>query len=43
MDKKNLSEYDICTKYIISALTKASRDIHSQILKKSLSIGRDIE
>ena len=31
MNKKDLSERDICTKYITPALKKAGWDIHSQI------------
>ena len=31
MDKKSLSERDICTKYITPALKDASWDIHKQI------------
>nr|WP_027371329.1 DEAD/DEAH box helicase family protein [Desulfovermiculus halophilus] len=31
MDKRSLSERDICTKYITPALKKAGWDIHSQV------------
>ncbi len=34
MDKKQLSERDICTKYITPAVTGAGWDLHSQIREK---------
>lgn len=34
MDKKNLSERDICTKYITPAIEKAGWDKHSQLLEE---------
>jgi len=43
MDKKKLSERDICTKYITPALKKAGWDIHTQILEEvTLTAGRVI-
>ncbi len=43
MDKKDLSERDICTKYITPALKKAGWDIHSQIREEvTLTAGRVI-
>lgn len=43
MDKKDLSERDICTKYITPALKKAGWDIHSQIREEvMLTAGRII-
>lgn len=43
MDKKKLSERDICTKYITPALKKAGWDIHSQIREEvTLTAGRVI-
>ncbi len=34
MDKKSLSERDICTKYITPAVVKAGWDIHAQLLEE---------
>ena len=34
MDKKNLSERDICTKYITPAIQNAGWDIRSQVLEE---------
>ena len=43
MDKKDLSERDICTKYITPALKQAGWDIHSQIREEvTLTAGRVI-
>lgn len=43
MDKKKLSERDICTKYITPALKKAGWDIHTQIREEeTLTAGRVI-
>jgi len=43
MDKKDLSERDICTKYITPALKRAGWDIHSQIREEvTLTAGRVI-
>lgn len=43
MNKKDLSERDICTKYITPALKKAGWDIHSQIREEvTLTAGRVI-
>jgi type I restriction enzyme, R subunit len=43
MDKKSLSERDICTKYITPALEKAGWDIHKQVREeKSFTDGRII-
>ncbi len=41
MDKKKLTERDICTKYILPALKKSGWDIHTQIREEvSLTAGR---
>lgn len=41
MDKKKLTERDICTKYILPAVKKAGWDIHTQIREEvSLTAGR---
>ncbi|TQF71895.1 EcoAI/FtnUII family type I restriction enzme subunit R [Pseudoalteromonas luteoviolacea] len=41
MDKKKLTERDICTKFILPAVKKAGWDIHSQIREEvSLTAGR---
>ncbi len=43
MDKKQLTERDICTKFILPAVKKAGWDIHSQIREEvSLTAGRVI-
>lgn len=43
IDKKNLSERDICTKYITPAITRAGWDLHSQIREEvSFTKGRII-
>ncbi|MDC9728235.1 MAG: DEAD/DEAH box helicase family protein [Methyloprofundus sp.] len=43
MDKKQLSERDICTKYILPAIKKAGWDIHTQIREEvNLTAGRVI-
>lgn len=43
MNKKDLSERDICTKYITPALKKSGWDIHSQIREEvTLTAGRVI-
>ncbi|MBL4753703.1 MAG: DEAD/DEAH box helicase family protein [Flavobacteriales bacterium] len=43
MDKKKLTERDICTKYILPAVKQAGWDIHSQIREEvSLTAGRVI-
>ncbi|OQK15722.1 hypothetical protein AU255_16060 [Methyloprofundus sedimenti] len=43
MDKKKLTERDICTKYILPAIKKAGWDIHSQIREEvQLTAGRVI-
>jgi type I restriction enzyme R subunit len=43
MDKRSLSERDICTKYITPALKKAGWDIHSQVREEvTLTHGRII-
>ena len=43
MDKKDLSERDICTKYITPALKASGWDIHSQIREEvTLTAGRVI-
>ena len=43
MDKKKLSERDICTKYITPALKKAGWDIHTQVREEvTLTAGRVI-
>jgi type I restriction enzyme, R subunit len=43
MDKKNLTERDICTKYILPAIKKAGWDIHAQIFEEvTLTAGRVI-
>ncbi|WP_428357170.1 EcoAI/FtnUII family type I restriction enzme subunit R [Methyloprofundus sp.] len=43
MDKKQLTERDICTKYILPAIKKAGWDIHSQIREEvTLTAGRVI-
>lgn len=34
MDKKSLSERDICTKYISPAIEKAGWNMHSQVLEE---------
>ena len=34
MNKKSLSERDICTKYITPAIIKAGWDIHKQLLEE---------
>jgi type I restriction enzyme, R subunit len=34
MDKKSLTEQDICTKYITPALVNAGWDIHTQMLEQ---------
>lgn len=42
-DKKNLSERDICTKYITPAITAAGWDLHTQICEEvSFTKGRVI-
>lgn len=43
VDKKSLSERDICTKYITPALVRAGWDLHSQIWEEvSFTKGRII-
>ena len=43
VDKKSLSERDICTKYITPALVRAGWDLHSQIREEvSFTKGRII-
>ena len=43
MDKKQLTERDICTKYILPAIKKAGWDIHTQIREEvTLTAGRVI-
>jgi len=43
MDKKQLTERDICTKYILPAIKKAGWDIHTQIREEvNLTAGRVI-
>jgi type I restriction enzyme, R subunit len=43
MDKKKLTERDICTKYILPAVKQAGWDIHSQVREEvSLTAGRVI-
>lgn len=43
MDKKQLSERDICTKFITPALEQAGWDIHTQVMEKfALTKGRVI-
>jgi len=43
VDKKSLSERDICTKFITPALTAAGWDLHSQIREEvSFTKGRII-
>jgi len=43
MDKKKLTERDICTKYILPAIKKAGWDIHTQIREEvTLTAGRVI-
>ncbi|RLA21664.1 MAG: restriction endonuclease [Gammaproteobacteria bacterium] len=43
MDKKKLTERDICTKYILPAIKQAGWDIHSQVREEvSLTAGRVI-
>lgn len=43
MNKKTLSERDICSKYIMPALTGAGWDLHSQIREEvSFTKGRII-
>lgn len=41
MDKRQLTERDICTKYILPAIKKAGWDIHTQVLEEvELTAGR---
>jgi type I restriction enzyme R subunit len=43
MDKKQLTERDICTKYILPAIKKAGWDIHTQICEEvNLTAGQVI-
>jgi hypothetical protein len=41
MDKKSLSERDICTKFITPALVNAGWDTHLQVLEEVLLTGRN--